>query len=52
MKIELHKVTWYSKLAALLLFIALPFIGFYLGVKFQELRAAADVHAPVQASVR
>ena len=39
MKIEWSKVTWYSKLFALALFVALPFAGFYLGIqygKFQQ----------------
>ena len=33
---QYNKVTWYSKLAAMILFIALPFMGFYLGMKYQE----------------
>jgi hypothetical protein len=36
MKIEWNKVTWYSKLLALALFVALPFIGFYYGIKYGE----------------
>lgn len=31
-----NRVTWYSKVIAMVLFIALPFIGFYLGMKYQE----------------
>lgn len=34
MKIEWHKVTWYSKIVALALFVALPFIGFYIGSRY------------------
>lgn len=34
MKVEWNKVTWYSKVTALLLFVALPFIGFYYGIQF------------------
>ena len=37
MRIEWNKVTWYSKLLALILFASLPFIGFYLGVHYQKL---------------
>ncbi len=33
---QLNKVTWYSKLIALILFVAMPFIGFYLGMQFQK----------------
>ena len=40
MNIEWNKVTWYSKLVALALFVALPFIGFYLGVKYEKAREA------------
>lgn len=34
MKIEWNKVTWYSKLVALALFVALPFIGFWFGIQY------------------
>ncbi|HSX57731.1 MAG TPA: hypothetical protein VLE47_00470 [Candidatus Saccharimonadales bacterium] len=34
---KFNQVTWYSKLIALILFVALPFIGFYLGMQYQEL---------------
>ena len=30
------QVTWYSKLLALILLVALPFIGFYAGVWYQK----------------
>lgn len=36
MAIEWQKVTWYSKLLALALFVALPFMGFYLGMKYEN----------------
>jgi len=39
MTIKYNKVTWYSKLLALILFVILPFIGFYLGMKYAEQRA-------------
>ncbi|HEX4104266.1 MAG TPA: hypothetical protein VHZ04_02185 [Candidatus Paceibacterota bacterium] len=31
-----NKVTWYSKLIALILFVVLPFVGFYLGIQYGE----------------
>lgn len=34
--IKYNQVTWYSKLLALILFVALPFIGFWAGMKYQE----------------
>jgi hypothetical protein len=34
MKIQWNTVTWYSKLLALALFVALPFIGFYYGMQY------------------
>jgi hypothetical protein len=34
MKIQWHTVTWYSKILALVLFVALPFIGFYFGIQY------------------
>lgn len=34
MKIEWNKVTWYSKMIALALFVALPFVGFYCGIQY------------------
>ncbi len=36
MNIEWKKVTWYSKALALGLFVALPFIGFWLGIKYDR----------------
>ncbi|MEX0621443.1 MAG: hypothetical protein WD187_00405 [Candidatus Woykebacteria bacterium] len=33
---KFNQVTWYSKLAALILFITLPFIGFCGGVWYQK----------------
>jgi hypothetical protein len=38
-KIEWNRVTWYSKLVALALFIALPFIGFWFGMQYGEVVA-------------
>lgn len=43
MKIEFNSVTWYSKLVALALFIALPFAGFYAGMKYQKAITADEV---------
>jgi hypothetical protein len=34
--VKFTQVTWYSKLLALILFIALPFIGFYAGMWYQK----------------
>ena len=38
MRVKWNKVTWYSKLFALALFVALPFIGFCLGMQYEGLR--------------
>jgi general stress protein CsbA len=35
-KILFNQVTWYSKLIALALFVALPFISFYLGIQYEK----------------
>jgi hypothetical protein len=44
MKVEWNKVTWYSKLAALVIFIALPFLGFWFGVRYgAERQYMADI---------
>ena len=44
MKIEWNKVTWYSKILALALFVALPFAAFWLGVRYGEAKQfTADV---------
>jgi hypothetical protein len=40
MKIEWNKVTWYSKLLALVLFVGLPFVGFYYGMQYGKTIAA------------
>jgi hypothetical protein len=39
MKIEWNKVTWYSKLAAVILFTATLYWGFCLGVHYEQARA-------------
>lgn len=36
-KIEWNKVTWYSKLLALVLFVGLPFLFFYYGTQYGEM---------------
>lgn len=33
---KFREVTWYSKLFALILFVALPFLGFYAGMRYQQ----------------
>ena len=38
-KIQWNTVTWYSKTLALILFVALPFIGFYFGVQYGLIQA-------------
>jgi len=38
MKVEWNKATWYSKILALVLFVALPFVGFYFGVQYGAAR--------------
>ncbi len=35
MKIEWNKVTWYSKLAAVIFFIAVLFFGIWIGMQYQ-----------------
>jgi hypothetical protein len=37
MRIEWNKVTWYSKILAAVIFVALPFIGFYYGVRYGKM---------------
>jgi hypothetical protein len=36
MPVEFNKVTWYSKLLALAMLVALPFIGFYFGRQYEQ----------------
>jgi len=35
MSIQWNKVTWYSKLIAVVIFVAVFFLGFYLGQQWQ-----------------
>jgi hypothetical protein len=37
-KIEWNKVTWYSKLFAVLLFFIVLLVGMYIGSEFQKLQ--------------
>jgi len=50
MKIEWNKVTWYSKLIALALFVALPFIGFYYGMQYGKMVAVLGHVSDVDAT--
>lgn len=43
MSIEFNKVTWYSKLLALIIFILFPIIGFCLGMQYQKAVDAAYI---------
>lgn len=45
--IEWNEVTWYSKLIALFLFVALPFIGFYYGMEYQKTIISIDKYSLV-----
>jgi hypothetical protein len=38
MRIQWNKVTWYSKLIAVILFVAVLFLGMYIGIKIQQLK--------------
>lgn len=40
MQIQWNKVTWYSNLVAVILFIAIFALGFYLGDQYREARDA------------
>ena len=42
MKVEWNKVTWYSKILALALFVALPFAGFWYGIQYGGARQLAS----------
>lgn len=42
MRIEFNKVTWYSKLAAVILFVLVLLLGFYFGRQFQKLQDLSD----------
>ncbi len=42
MKLEWNKVTWYSKVLALIIFVALPFLGFWYGMQYGALSATAN----------
>ena len=50
MRIEWNKVTWYSKLAAVIIFVATFFAGFYLGSQYGRIRATeTSIEKDVQA---
>lgn len=45
-KIEFNKVTWYSKLAAIVFFLAVfPMLTFYIGMKYEETRSAINMNS-------
>jgi hypothetical protein len=47
---KLTTVTPFSKYLAIALFIILPFVGFYLGIKYQEIKYNADKVVSYQAT--
>ena len=51
MTISWNKVTWYSKTIALVLFVALPFIGFWYGTMYGELVAPLTVTSSPSSTV-
>ena len=42
MKIQWNKVTWYSKVIAVVLFVGVFFLGLYLGKEYEEARLGGD----------
>lgn len=49
MKVEWNRVTWYSKIIALALFVALPFAGLWFGIHYGETEQyATDVFAGLE----
>ena len=51
MKIEFKKVTWYSQVVAIILFIGVFFFGFYLGEKNTSSRETISSWTPPASSV-
>ena len=49
MKIEWNKVTWYSKLAAVIIYVGTFAIAFYLGRMYEAQHPAYDFSAHMQA---
>ncbi len=49
--LEWNKVTWYSKLLALILFVALPFLFFYYGTQYGETVFYIQQNAPTSTAV-
>jgi hypothetical protein len=41
--IKWNEVTWYSKILAAIIFVALPFVGFYYGVQYGKIQAPSVV---------
>lgn len=47
MNIEWNKVTWYSKLTAVMVFGGALFLGFYLGIEYQKNRISSENLPPI-----
>jgi hypothetical protein len=52
MAIKWNKVTWYSKLIALIIFVGLPFVGFYYGTQYGETIAFIGQTPAITSSVQ
>lgn len=42
MAVKMREVTWYSKLIAMVVFVVLPFVGFYYGIQYGAMMQAAS----------
>jgi len=42
MAVQFNKVTWYSKIIAMVIFVAMPFVGFYYGIQYGEVMQTAN----------
>ncbi len=51
MKIEWKKVTWYSQIIAIVIFVAVFFVGFFFGKKYESSRSVISGWAPPRSSV-
>ena len=51
MKIEWKKVTWYSQILAIVVFVCVFCVGFFLGEKFESSKAAISAWTPPTSSV-
>lgn len=51
-KIELRKVTWHSKLLAIIIYVATLFLGFFLGIRYENAKTTVILYEKENSAIK